>query len=163
MTRPTNEQTPGYSSRRSSWSVHTHSLIESLSHLRQARKNQVQRWQLSLRAGTYRRYLGIGVQGTISDPLRRTVVSSRVRSWKQQTMLITQRLRYPINQEETRLPCLLWPAGISNPWESGLWSITYLHLFVSSHTIALDTENLFLSRTNSGLHRTTPLNQASRL
>jgi len=30
------------------------SLIETLSHPRQARKNKVQRWQLSLRAGAYR-------------------------------------------------------------------------------------------------------------
>jgi nuclear protein localization family protein 4 len=110
----------------------------------QARKNQVQRWQLSLRAGAYRRYLGIGVQGTISDPLRRRVVSSRVRSWKQQTMLITQRLRYPINQEETRLPFLLWPAGVSNPWESGVWTITYLYLF-ASHDRFRHGELIFVS------------------
>lgn len=55
------------------------SVIESLSHPRQARKNQVQRWQLSLRAGAYRWHLGIGDQGTVSDPLQRTVVSFRVR------------------------------------------------------------------------------------
>jgi nuclear protein localization family protein 4 len=46
-------------------------------------------------------------------------------------MLTTQRLRYQINQEETKLPFLLWRAGVSNPWESGVWSITYRRLSVS--------------------------------
>ena len=32
-----------------------------------------------------------------------------------------------------------------------------------SHSVALDTENLYLSHTNSGLQRTTPLKKPSRL